>query len=240
MFKVNEIFKSIQGEGIDIGLPMVFIRFAGCNLACKWCDTPYASREDSKYTEKSLEDTIEYVSSCGATAGVCLTGGEPFVQDTEELDKLIYALKGLGYFLNIETNGFILPDLKNGNLVDRFSVSPKLSSSENVKVKIKTLQKYVDEYPHKTFFKFVISNEDDFKEMVSILKKLKGFTNHRIPVIVQPNVDAFLALDVNKQASQFKEVLKMILDSFRIVATKYNIRIIPQIHKFIWQNKRGV
>ena len=77
MLRVSEIFKSIQGESTHAGFPCVFIRLAGCNLRCFYCDTPYA-REGGE--EKSIEQILAEVQSLGGRL-VEVTGGEPLLQE---------------------------------------------------------------------------------------------------------------------------------------------------------------
>lgn len=244
MFKVCEVFRSIQGEGIDIGLPTIFIRFSGCNLACTWCDTTYASRPENKFTEMSIEELLAKVDEYAPTASVTFTGGEPFIQDTDELDKLIYELKGRGFYINIETNGVLLPDLANKDLVDRFSISPKLASSGNKNsIALGTLQKYIARVPkNKILYKFVIGDETDFNQMLTVLASIgdKALLKD-IAIVVQPNVNYETAVSIEKQSEGFKTLLDMLLLGSHSVEVKdYNIRIIPQFHKYIWANKRAV
>jgi 7-carboxy-7-deazaguanine synthase len=252
MLKICEIFRSCQFEGIEIGLPTIFIRFSGCNLACTWCDTTYASRPENKFEELSVEEVIKRVESYPPTAGVTFTGGEPFIQDIEELDKLIYELKGRGYLINIETNGLFLPynwvkdgNLKNSEKVDRYSISPKLTSSGNKNgVNLTTLKTYLQTFKemNKIFLKFVISNEVDFIEMLDtleILEKEEGLNN--IPIVIQPNINYKIAESIEEQNKKFKELLDlMMMGNYAKKVKFFNIRIIPQFHKYLWANKRAV
>lgn len=243
MFKVCEVFRSIQGEGVDIGTPTIFVRFSGCNLACTWCDTTYASRPENKFYEASLEVLLKQITDFAPTASVTFTGGEPFIQDTEELDKLIFELKGRGFHINIETNGVLLPELTHGDLVNRFSVSPKLASSGNANgIAIGTLKKYLANYPNTMFLKFVIGDETDFEQMLTVLantgtkEELKN-----VPIVVQPNVNYATAVSIEKQSQGFRDLLDMLLMGGHALEVKdYGIRIIPQFHKYIWANKRAV
>lgn len=92
-----EIYSSVKGEGTQAGTPMTFVRFAGCNLACSWCDTPYRRRSFSA-TDDQLFDLI----MAQAPAWVVFTGGEPLLQLSEALcDRL----KRAGVRLAIESNG---------------------------------------------------------------------------------------------------------------------------------------
>ena len=118
MYRVNEIFFTLQGEGAHSGIPAVFVRFSGCNLRCPWCDTEFA-----EYTEMSAEAIIEEIKSLYDTPNerrkMCvLTGGEPSLQvDTP----LIEALHAAGFYICIETNG--TRPLPQG--IDWITCSPK-------------------------------------------------------------------------------------------------------------------
>lgn len=98
--KVSEIFRSIQGEGLNQGRPCTFIRFAGCNLRCSWCDTLHAL---SGGTDMDPDEVTARVSALGGSY-LCITGGEPLLQG-EPLLALVEALAGQGYMIDIETNG---------------------------------------------------------------------------------------------------------------------------------------
>lgn len=103
---VYEIFQSIQGESSFAGLPFTFVRLAGCNLKCRWCDTVDSiSAVGKRYTVQSILERIE-------TSGlkhVCITGGEPLAQ-TECID-LLDRLVRSGFITTLETNGSL--DIRN-------------------------------------------------------------------------------------------------------------------------------
>jgi 7-carboxy-7-deazaguanine synthase len=98
--KIAEIFKSLQGEGKNQGKPCLFIRLAGCNLHCRWCDTAYAR---SGGTELNLDIILEQVWRVNPSY-VCITGGEP-LQQADELEPLLVSLHKRGTTVDIETNG---------------------------------------------------------------------------------------------------------------------------------------
>ncbi len=100
--KIAEIFQSIQGEGKNQGKPCLFIRLAGCNLHCRWCDTANAQTGG---TEMSIDTILERVLRLNPSY-VCFTGGEPLLQ-ADELEQLSATLHQRGTAIDIETNGTI-------------------------------------------------------------------------------------------------------------------------------------
>jgi organic radical activating enzyme len=105
MLQVSEIFYSIQGEGTWTGTPAVFVRLAGCNLACDFCDTDYSTKFFA-----AIDDVVAEVREKGGDCPmVVLTGGEPLAQ-REALD-LIDALRRDGRRVHIESNGTIFTEL---------------------------------------------------------------------------------------------------------------------------------
>jgi 7-carboxy-7-deazaguanine synthase len=130
--KLSEIFYSLQGEGIDVGKPAVFIRTALCNLSCVWCDTKYTwdwnhYDYDREVSQMSLDEIQEQISGFDVKHCV-ITGGEPLLQQVK-LVPLFSHLKSKGYFIEVETNGTILPSNMIERFVDRWNVSPKLQNS---------------------------------------------------------------------------------------------------------------
>ena len=100
--KIAEIFRSLQGEGKNQGKPCLFIRLAGCNLHCHWCDTPYAQ---SGGEEINIETVLEQLMRVNPTY-ICFTGGEPLLQ-ADDLEPLLVLLYKRGTAIDIETNGTI-------------------------------------------------------------------------------------------------------------------------------------
>ena len=102
IFKVAEKFVSINGEGTKAGMPAVFIRLAGCNLRCSYCDTMWANGSDAPHVKMSEAEIAEYVRSTGIS-NVTLTGGEPLI--AENIEVLLQVLADTGAAVEIETNG---------------------------------------------------------------------------------------------------------------------------------------
>ncbi len=116
VLQVNEIFYSIEGEGLRVGQPTTFVRLARCNLRCHFCDTEF-----DHFSEMTLGEIKAEVARHPAE-WVCFTGGEPLGQ---HLGALASVLKEAGYKLHIETNGTVAPDPHLFALIDHWTVSPK-------------------------------------------------------------------------------------------------------------------
>lgn len=114
-YRVNEIFYSLQGEGMWTGTPMVFVRLSGCNLRCPFCDT--AHQEGRPFSAPAILDAVRRVG--GACRVICLTGGEPLLQADEAL---IRTFSDAGYSVHVETNGTC--EAPEG--LDWITFSPKL------------------------------------------------------------------------------------------------------------------
>jgi len=211
MIKVNEIFKSIQGESTYTGFVCSFIRLTGCNLRCSWCDTEYAY---STGENMQLDDILTKIKK-HKTNLVEITGGEPLLQkDTPLLAEMI--LKN-GYKLLIETNGTldisILPkkaikivDVKcPGSNVD----TPFLTSN---------LQ-YITQNDE---IKFIIADENDFLWAKQFIKDNN---------LAQKCTVTFSPVDKNISKVKLAEL---------ILEHNLNIRLGVQLHKIIWGDKKGV
>lgn len=126
MYRVNEIFYSLQGEGFWTGRPAVFVRLSGCNLRCPWCDTDFRSfREMSAETicEACIQLTRDFIRSIDSDKMLLvLTGGEPALQADEAL---VEAMHSAGFYVAIETNG--TRPLPRG--IDWVTCSPKEGST---------------------------------------------------------------------------------------------------------------
>jgi 7-carboxy-7-deazaguanine synthase len=172
---ISEIFYSVQGEGELTGVPSVFIRTSGCNLRCRWCDTPYASW-NPEGTEMSVDSIVCEVKKHPA-AHVVLTGGEPMV--ARGIHELAALLRAAGKHITIETAGTIAP---GGIACDLASISPKLANStplpgtiepawierhERSRLRPDLLREWLESFSYQ--LKFVISSESDLAEIESLL-----------------------------------------------------------------------
>ncbi len=177
---IAETFDSIQGEGSLMGIPSFFIRTAGCNLRCTWCDTPYASWEVSG-DQRSVASLVDEVQRSGRKH-VVLTGGEPLMfAGVVELND---ALRQLGCHVTVETAGTLDLPL----VCDLLSCSPKLSNStptndsrdpsgqlairhESRRWRPEILSKLIHQSV-RTQWKFVVSSPQDLPEIDQMLAEV--------------------------------------------------------------------
>jgi organic radical activating enzyme len=137
--KVNEIFYSLQGEGVYTGTAAVFLRLSGCNMKCWFCDT----KGHEQGTEMTEEEIAERVSQYPARH-IVITGGEPTMQLNARLTRLLHEK---GFYIQIETNG-ALP-LKDGTEVDWITCSPKGNEIKIQRIdelKLLFIKEYLEKY----------------------------------------------------------------------------------------------
>ena len=186
---VNEIFHSIQGEGLLAGTPSVFIRLAGCPVGCEWCDTKYAwDANDGE--ELPIPGIVNKIDQWPCRY-VVITGGEPMVNP--QLADLASALKERNKHITIETAGI---KFVAGLACDLMSVSPKLSNSGQ-KIKATPLrQQYsgqadpffsirqlIRRYPYQ--LKFVVDSPDDLPEIQQAIEQIGGVSAEKVMLMPQ-------------------------------------------------------
>ena len=204
--RLTEIFLSIQGETSLTGLPTTFIRLAACNLRCTWCDTPYSF---GRGEPQSLDKIIQTVQSNGA-AHVCITGGEPLLQN--EVYPLMEALCNEGYIVSLETGGSLSTEKVDTRVITILDIKCPGSgmSQKNAWDNLQML-KELDEV------KFVIMDRTDYEWSVEICKKYNLFSRTKVPLF-SPVHNVLNPQDLIRWSLQ----------------DKLPIRINLQIHKWVW------
>jgi organic radical activating enzyme len=125
--KLVEVFESLQGEGRNSGRRCVFVRFAGCNLDCPWCDTPHEPR-----FEMTAGELVAEIAQYRARS-VVLTGGEPTI--AKGVEELVAALRERGYWIAVETNGTSgIDEAPWLAFVDYIACSPKMERPESLRL----------------------------------------------------------------------------------------------------------
>ncbi|MCQ5376064.1 MAG: radical SAM protein [Methanomassiliicoccales archaeon] len=209
--KISEIFYSLQGEGILIGTPTAFVRTSGCNLRCKWCDTIYAQTGEG--VERTVIEIIEAIKGFG-TRYVCVTGGEPLLQ--KDIFKLINTLLDNDYKVSVETNGSIS--------IEEMPCSEDLMVSMDIKCPSSGMADKMDLGNLELLspldqLKFVVADKKDMQYAKEIIQKYEI----QATIIMTP----VGGLDL-------KPVADWVLDN------KLQVRVLPQLHKIIWGERRGV
>jgi 7-carboxy-7-deazaguanine synthase len=225
LVKISEIFHSVQGEGMLVGVPSVFVRTSGCNLRCAWCDTPYTSWQPEG-EERSVDSIVAEVNTFGASH-VVITGGEPMI--APGIEELTHRLT---QHLTIETAGTVDAHVR----CDLMSISPKLANStphtrdngrwadqhERLRYQPEILRRLIQLYPYQ--LKFVITDPADLKQVNAIVDEI-GALRSRV-VLMAEGVDAAILAERGRWLAD--------------IAKQEGFRMTPRLHIDLWGNRRGV
>ena len=224
--KISEIFESIQGEGNNAGKPAVFLRTAECNLKCVWCDTKYTwdwknydySKEVNEISIKEVRQSLEQFR----VRHLVITGGEPLMQQ-DDLAELLTFLKPK-FYVEVETNGTILPNNALSVLVDQWNVSPKTKNSGNPLEMCEDNECYTFFSKKKNcYFKYVVESEDDLIEINQFISK---YSLKKDKVLLMT------------QAITKEEILAKENNVFTI-SKKNSLGFSPRLHVMKWGSQRG-
>ena len=222
-----EIFHSIQGEGVSMGVPSVFLRLATCNLSCRWCDTKYTWdwRNFDYQTEVMEMEASEAQGKIQAfdCSHVVITGGEPMLQQAG-LTPLVESLAEEGYTFEVETNGTIVPAPEMSRHIGQWNVSPKLRTSGNPSAGSQVpsaLEVFAG--LDKAYFKFVVTVESDIDE-VRALRDRYQLTPER--VLLMPEGRTADALE--QKSAWLSEA-----------CVKHGFRFTTRLHILLWGDERG-
>ena len=224
--KISEIFESIQGEGTNAGKEVIFLRTAECNLKCTWCDTKYTwDWKNYSYAKEVKEITIKDVKQILEKSSIrhlVITGGEPLMQQND-LAELVTFLKP-EFYVEVETNGTILPNNALTTLVDQWNVSPKTKNSGNPEELCEERECYVFFSKQKNcYFKYVVEGSSDLTEIKKLISKYELDKNK---VLLMPQ-----ATTKSEIISREKIVSKMAKES--------KLSYSPRMHVSMWGNQRG-
>ena len=224
--KISEIFESIQGEGNNAGKPAVFLRTAECNLKCVWCDTKYTwdwknydySKEVNEISIKEVRQSLEQFR----VRHLVITGGEPLMQQ-DDLAELLTFLKPK-FYVEVETNGTILPNNALSVLVDQWNVSPKTKNSGNPLEMCEDNECYTFFSKKKNcYFKYVVESEDDLIEINQLISK-HNLEKDRVLLMTQ--------------AMTKEEILAKEKNVFTL-SKKNSLGFSPRLHVMKWGSQRG-
>ncbi len=213
--KISEIFKSIQGEGAYQGRNQVFVRFFGCNLSCRFCDT-----KPEYYQEKTLDQVIREIYSYQDYHSVSLTGGEPLLQ-AAFLKALAHELKAAGKLVYLETNGILHQSLEEVlDFIDIIAMDFKLFTSTGIGDFWRQHREFLKISKDKDLFVKAVIRKKTHIDDLRIGLGLINETRRKIPLILQPE-------------NPFEDDLKEKLSYFEKICQErgIDVKIVPQLHK---------
>ncbi len=220
--QIIEIYKSLQGESSYAGLPCIFVRLAGCNLRCVWCDSEYTFTGGKRMTLDDIELEVHRLSPGGGL--VEITGGEPLLQEREAVP-LMDRLLGAGYTVLLETSGE-RPLERVPPLVVKIVDVKCPDSGEGGTFHLESL-KWLGPRDE---VKFVVANRRDY-EFARAFTAEHELSSRVSSVIFSPafRKDATGSRDVSHCLVDPRELAEWML------ADGLNARLGLQIHKFIWE-----
>ncbi len=231
---VVEVFHSIQGEGTRVGEPATFIRLAGCNLRCSWCDTPYSW--NAAGIAAAARTPVSELAERAVERAVVITGGEPMLHH-RTLPELITLLRSHGaQHVTVETNATIWePSLADH--VDLWSLSPKLPASGESFPRASVtqfLQAHVaGELAGSVQLKFVCANVvQDWDAMWSELERIPSALLDDVPILVQPDGTR------EDYAAAVRELAEHVVADRALdpagASRRSRVRVVPQVHRIAW------
>ena len=213
---IREVFSSIQGEGPYVGYKQLFVRFCGCNLKCRYCDTDFNTAHAAKYSVKGLHKLVEMNLDCHS---ISLTGGEPLLNN-EFLKEFLPECKLPVY---LETNGTLYRELSEIiDYVTYVAADIKLPSCTGLRPLWDLHDKFFKIASQKELFAKMVFNDkitdDEIKKACELCKK------YDIELILQPEM-------IEDKPSAVSEFMEQVLNK----ALNYHnkVRLIPQVHKFL-------
>lgn len=209
--KITEIFYSLQGESVSVGIPTVFIRLTGCPLRCGYCDTAYAFSGGEWMSVEHIIDEVKRYN----TSHITVTGGEPLAQKT--CLELLRLLCDLGYSVSLETSGALAVDEVDKRVVKVVDIktpgSGEVARNRLENLPLLTVQDQV---------KFVICDKSDYEWSKQLITEQQ--LDHRCEILFSP---AYGQMNPATLADW-------------VLADQLKVRFQIQLHKYLWGNKPGV
>jgi 7-carboxy-7-deazaguanine synthase len=236
---VMEIFgPTIQGEGMVIGQKTMFVRTAGCDYSCSWCDSSFTwdgtGREQIRLMEaEEIWEELKEVGG-GGFSFVTISGGNPAL--LKNLDELIALLKKEDIKLCLETQGSRWQDWFNS--IDELTISPKPPSSgmnTDFDILDDIFTRLSEGFTHRVSLKVVIFNDTDFEYSKKVMQRYPG-----IPFYLQAGNENLSAADNDEFLADQLAKYSWLIEKAMLDDEMKEVRVLPQLHTFVWGNKRGV
>ena len=215
--RVSEVFASVQGEGISVGTPSVFVRLQGCSVGCVWCDTKYSWAASGGH-ETTLDALLAQMTRL-KVKNVVITGGEPLEHGA--FAPLVSGLTATGHHIEVETAGTLIPpDVPVG----QWNVSLKLAHS-GVAADARLRHEAIAAFRERdAWFKFVVATERDVDEVLEIKAAHRLASDH---ILLMP-----LGMRREEQLARMPAVIEW--------CRRHGFRFSPRLHILVWGPKRGV
>lgn len=229
---IAEFFcNTIQGEGINAGVPATFLRLQGCTLKCVWCDTLDVWPFGNEYTIHEVLDLLDehgIIEKFRAGQHLVLTGGSPLKQERSLIILLeeFYERFEFSPYVEVENECTLMPSANFNFEVNCWNNSPKLSNSgmkENIRIKPDVLRYLASQ--SNSWFKFVIQNENDWEEIK------RDFLD---PGYI--NKDQIILMPEGMTQDELNQSREFVAD----MAVRENVRFTDRLHVTIWNKKTGV
>lgn len=231
---VMEIFgPTIQGEGMVMGQKTMFVRTAGCDYSCSWCDSKFTWDGTGKSVAMSAEDIVQQLELLGkqAFSHVTISGGNPALH--KGIGELVALCQEKGWTTAVETQGSIWQDWLAA--IDEVTVSPKPPSSGMI-VDYSKLDAMLGKLSaNQASLKVVVFDEADFFFAEQVHLRYPAF-----PFFLQVGNDDTLTADDEKLTQHLLGRYQWLIDIHLTSTVLNNAKVLPQLHTLLWGNKRGV
>lgn len=230
---IAEMFSdTLQGEGVNAGIPSTFIRLQGCTLQCVWCDTLDVWPHGNEYSFDeifALFESVDLIARFKEGQHLILTGGSPLKQQKRLINFIVEFKRRYGFkpYIEVENEAVLMPDyLLTTHHVDWWNNSPKLANSgmkEKVRIKPEVL-KHMGSLPNSTF-KFVVTKEEDWHEI---------YTDFIDPGFITK--DKIVLMPEGQTQDELLRTRVLTAD----LAIAHGVRFMDRLHVIIWNKKTGV
>lgn len=236
---VLEIFgPTIQGEGMVIGQKTMFIRTAGCDYSCSWCDSAFTwdGSEKEKIQMMEPEEIFQALKKQGGDtfSHVTISGGNPAL--LKQMDEVVDLLHGHGIQIALETQGSRWQSWFTK--IDELTLSPKPPSS-GMKTNFDILDQIIHSLQHEQkgsfSLKIVVFDLQDLHYAIDLYKRYPD-----VGFFLQVGNNDLSNLDDRELLSHLLERYEWLIDEVMKSEELKDVRVLPQLHTYLWGNKRGV
>ncbi|MDR0267441.1 7-carboxy-7-deazaguanine synthase QueE [Paenibacillus sp.] len=237
---VLEIFgPTVQGEGMVIGQKTMFVRTAGCDYSCSWCDSAFTwdgsgVKDIRKMDAKEIWMELKHIGG-DRFSHVTISGGNPLL--LPQLSSLVSLLKASGIRIAVETQGSRWQDWLAE--IDEVTVSPKPPSSGMTTDwnKLDEIVNRIADRPaaYAYSLKVVIFNDQDLVYAEDVHRRYPD-----APMYLQVGNSDVIRMDKDSHAAELLMQYESLIDKVMVSEAFNNVRILPQLHTLVWGNKRGV